>query len=368
MNTFQLRGILLFSSAFLNLVFALVLWFKGKTKATFHLGWVALASAITAFASGVIIFFESKLFWGRLSWIGIFIPAAYISFVYHFSGRPKHIKLKPSFWYAGAIIIFFLALTTPYIIRSVPLNYPINNILEHGFLAPAVRVYGNICILIAFYYLLKEYFKSKEFKKLQIKYFILGFGIYSIGGILAGGILPLFFPQTAATTTDVFILISVFWVGLTTHAIFKKELFEIKIILTEILIVLIALILLIQASLAESLGTKIFGFILFAFFCLIGYLLIKTTYQEIKSKKQAEGLTEELKESAESLEEKVKERTSELEKSYQELKEKKEEVEKRKEELERFHELTVGRELQMVNLKKRIKELEEKLESLKYRG
>ena len=97
----------------------------------------------------------------------------------------------------------------------------------------------------------------------------------------------MFLPQTAAITTDIFVLVSIFWIGLTTYAIFKKELFEIKIILTEILIVLIALILLIQASLAENLGTKIFGFILFAFFCLIGYLLIKTPYHEIRSKKQA---------------------------------------------------------------------------------
>jgi len=38
-----------------------------------------------------------------------------------------------------------------------------------------------------------------------------------------------------------------------------------------------------------------------------------------------------------------------------------EEIEKRKEDLEKFYKLTVGRELRMVELKKQIKELEEKL-------
>lgn len=47
-------------------------------------------------------------------------------------------------------------------------------------------------------------------------------------------------------------------------------------------------------------------------------------------------------------------RTKELEKSYQEIK-------KRKDELERFYNLTVGRELKMVELKKEIQELKEKL-------
>ena len=38
------------------------------------------------------------------------------------------------------------------------------------------------------------------------------------------------------------------------------------------------------------------------------------------------------------------------------------EIEKRKEELEKFYKLTVGRELRMIELKKKIKELEEKME------
>jgi len=61
--------------------------------------------------------------------------------------------------------------------------------------------------------------------------------------------------------------------------------------------------------------------------------------------------TRELKELAESLEEKVKERTRELEKRIAEL--------------EKFHKITVGRELKMIELKKKIKELEEELKKYK---
>lgn len=64
--------------------------------------------------------------------------------------------------------------------------------------------------------------------------------------------------------------------------------------------------------------------------------------------------TKELRELAESLEEKVKERTRELQ--------------KRVEELERFHKLTVGRELKMVELKKEIKKIKEEFEKYKGRG
>jgi len=72
-------------------------------------------------------------------------------------------------------------------------------------------------------------------------------------------------------------------------------------------------------------------------------------------------MTKDLKESRKGLEEyskdlekEVKERTVELEKSKKEL-------EARNEELERFNKMAVGRELKMVELKKRIKELENEL-------
>jgi len=58
--------------------------------------------------------------------------------------------------------------------------------------------------------------------------------------------------------------------------------------------------------------------------------------------------TKQLKELAESLEEKVKDKTKELQ--------------NRVDELERFHRLTVGRELRMVELKKEIKKIQKKRE------
>ncbi len=64
--------------------------------------------------------------------------------------------------------------------------------------------------------------------------------------------------------------------------------------------------------------------------------------------------TKELQELNQALEQKVKERTKELEKS-------KEEIQKRADELEKFYQLTVGRELKMIELKQRIKKLEEEL-------
>ena len=76
----------------------------------------------------------------------------------------------------------------------------------------------------------------------------------------------------------------------------------------------------------------------------------------------------ETEEAREVLEIKVKARTKELEDLTQNLekkvKERTQELQKRVEQLEKFSTLTVGRELKMLDLKKRIKELEEKIKNL----
>lgn len=83
---------------------------------------------------------------------------------------------------------------------------------------------------------------------------------------------------------------------------------------------------------------------------------VKERTEEIEEAKsvlevRVQSRTKELKELADSLEDKVGERTQELQ--------------ERVNELEKFHQLTVGRELKMIGLKDKIRELEEKLKNLK---
>jgi len=80
--------------------------------------------------------------------------------------------------------------------------------------------------------------------------------------------------------------------------------------------------------------------------------------------KQVKKRTQELEEERASLEIKVRARTKELEELTQSLeervKERTKELQERIDELERFHKLTIGRELRMVELKQEIKKLKER--------
>jgi len=81
----------------------------------------------------------------------------------------------------------------------------------------------------------------------------------------------------------------------TALAIARYNLFDIKVILTEILVVATAITLFIQAFIAETLLLKVFGFLLFIIFTIFGYQLVKSVIREIELRAKLEVLYGELK-------------------------------------------------------------------------
>lgn len=209
--------------------------------------------------------------------------------------------------------------------------------------------------------LLIDYFKSPRERKLKIQYFIFG-GTFIFAGLnfIFNIILPIFLKIVKFYYFGSYSV--VFLLGFTAYAIVKRELFEIKLVLTVFLIGAIAVLLALDIFLFTEIFSlqilKSIGLITLLFF---GYLLVKSVLKEIKyreetkraydreiqERKKTEKLSRELRGLNKTLGEKVEEKTKELK--------------KRVEELERFYSLTVGRELKMVELKKRIKGLEEQI-------
>lgn len=101
----------------------------------------------------------------------------------------------------------------------------------------------------------------------------------------------------------------------------------------------------------------IMGLVLTFFYYFLRYKKLIKDFKKVK---------EESEEAKASLKIKVKARTKELKELTESLdgqvEEKTKELQGRIDELEKFHKLTVGRELKMIELKKEIKELKKELE------
>jgi len=277
MEIWEFRGIILFILTFLNLAFAFFLWRRGrKDKATFHLGLTAFFSALYTFTCGATVFFWDRsyswqLFLGRSTWLGVLILPAYLTFVYYFTGRTRYIKLKSFLWYLGAGIISYLALTTPYFIKSTQVNPPFIQ-QSAGIGDPLGRFFIFLAVIVGLSYILKEYFKSTGFRKLQIKYFISGIIIYSIGGIVFVGILPLI--ERQSRYFDITALFSFFFIVLTSYAILRYRLMELRFVLGRTAVYILSILAeIVIAFLMIFLNTQL-GFLLPANIILVIALII----------------------------------------------------------------------------------------------
>jgi len=243
MNILTLRGIGLFLVAFLNLLLFLLLWTRRrKNKEAFYVSHLAIFSAIYAFVCGGLYFFWdshsiSSVFWYRSTWLGAFLMPAYLKFVYYLTKDARYLKIKSFFLYLGAAAISFTSLTTPYFLKSAYLKYP-HIVGVTGVLDPVGRLYIFFCVVIGIFYLLKEYFRSQSFRRLQLRYFIIGIIVWAMAGIVTTVIIPLFKKEGAHY--DIAAYFSFIWVALTSYAVLKYRLFDIRLVLGRLAVYLLS--------------------------------------------------------------------------------------------------------------------------------
>jgi len=241
METLFLRVILLTLCSLFNIRLAFLLFKKGKEdKSAFSLGLVAFFSGLYCLTNAVAdlswkgpFSYETKLFWTRATWTGILAVAFYLIFLFYFTKRRRHIKLKIFLSVLPTLTFLLLALSTPYLIESLKVDSEMIEI-NTGKLDTLARYYFVILILFGLALLLEEYFKSKGFRRLQIKYLVAGFTVYSLGGLVFAGILPLVTGKTDPYV-DISAVLSSVWVGLTSYAIVRYQLMNIKMALGRIM-------------------------------------------------------------------------------------------------------------------------------------
>ena len=192
------------------------------------------------------------------------------------------------------------------------------------------------------YPLFRGYKNFSEDKRKQLKPFLIGVFILDIANFIFNIVLPMIFNISQYYYFGDYSLI--FFLGFTAYSIARYQFMGIKLIFTELLIIIMASILMIAPFFVGILWLKILLWIVFILFLFFGYLLIKSVRREVYQK--------------EILRQMVKEKTKDLEKERDIAQERAREIEKRKADLEHFYKLTVGRELKMIELKKKIKELE----------
>ena len=139
-----------------------------------------------------------------------------------------------------------------------------------------------------------NYFGSPPKKRLKLQYFLVGLSIFVFTNLIFNVILP--FGQKIPQYYYIGNYSAIFLLGFTAYAIVKRELFEIKVVLTSLLVGLIAILLLLDALvLTENVTFQLLKGAILIIFLYFGYLLIQSVMREIHYRERLQKANKQLK-------------------------------------------------------------------------
>lgn len=294
------------------------------------------------FAVKLVDNLDLSLFLTRLAYgLAVLFMIPFYFFAIIFLGEknePLYLKILVPI---GSVLISFFAVSTNFMAKYVtPVKFGLVPVLGGGKF-----IYFGFVFFIALYVLFrlfKNYLKSSKGEKLKLQYFLLGFSIFVVANLIFNVILP--FRQGIPQYYQFGNYSAIFFFGFTAYAIVKRQLFDIKIVLTELLVSVFAILLFIQIFFSDSLFEYIWNSSLFVVFLFFGRSLTKAIFREIRIK-------EELGEAGWS----VLTQSKKVSKNFSKLTEDRDNI------LKQWFFSDINRELETASLKRRIEELEKKL-------
>lgn len=287
----ELLNPLLYSVATLNTVFGLLILIRGnKDLKNIIFGLIAVSSAmwcisIAGFYSEIL----PKISWPLIShFSALSIVISYLYFSIYFPSKYNLNKItKYSIPIIYMLVIYILSETNLFI-ESVSYNkYSINVNLYY--------IYGTILATIfswGSFILFKKYKKESVLKiKKQILYILLGSVIpFSLA------MIPDLFLPILGIFDYIWVgpLMTVFLVSITFFGIVKYHLFNIKVIATEALVILIIIAISSELFTSKSSTDVTIRISVLILISIASYLLIKSVKKEIESREKYKKLTNDL--------------------------------------------------------------------------
>lgn len=315
---------------------------------------------------------------GRVCWV--FVALFFIATYYFVSYFPKEgSRNKVTDWiYTGTWLIWMGLALSPWIVAEIDLSGQFAA-QKGGMLQVPVLIWCAISLINYYYVLFLKYPQLEKQDQLKVQYFLVGSAVFGGAAMVFNIILPIISGGIYQGAYYIYgEYSSIFLLGFTAFAIVKQQLFGIRIILTQALVVAIGLILLLVPFLIhETEWVKILMWGVFFAYVIIGYTLIrsmsfesmqrKLLEEEVKSRViELEKAKKTLEDAKITLEIRVKARTRELEEMAkgldQQVKNRTVELQKKVEELERANKLMVGREIRMLEIKKELDKIKGKTE------
>jgi len=252
---------------------------------------------LTAFLSEIPKNLKYSLFLSRIAYTGALLSAVFLFYFSFYFPRKKVLKREINYLIIGTSLILTLAnLGSGLIVKdAVPVSWGFN--LVFGKLYFPYLIFCIFVVFYAFKNFLSDFKKVTKLERLQLGYLLLGLLIFTATSIIVNVIIR------SITGSDIYYRIGnysgIFLVGLSGIAILKYHLFEVRVILTELLVGLMGIILFLQIIFAQNLQWRISSFSTFLLFLIFAFYLVKSVHEEERRREEAEKLAQKEREIAE---------------------------------------------------------------------
>ncbi|MEX1112517.1 MAG: ATP-binding protein [Candidatus Andersenbacteria bacterium] len=298
LGIFSISGLLILTTSVLMAVF---MFFQGKRWLNVMWGTFCISVAfwgLGAFRIGAISEPGQALWWWKFAYAGvIFIPVLFTHFVYIFLGISRRWSIY--LFYTLGVFYLLANLFTNFFIRDV--RYIFN---EFYYLTPT-PLYTTFVVFIflglviyTHTLLFRAYMNSRGEEKRRIQYFFLATLLGYLGGSFS--FLPVYnfdiYPFLNLTVALYPIIMG--------YAIIRHRLMDIKIVLTQLFVLVLLAVILFQALVAP-LGSQeqLVNVGVLIAIITVGILLVRSVMKEVQQREHIEGLYTELREANEHLKE-----------------------------------------------------------------
>lgn len=207
----------------------------------------SLLSLSFAFWTLSFFFYFNPLVLDSLFWIkAIYLSLVFlIFFMIHFSYAFPDNE-HPKRWFllvypSVSLLIIYLLFATNLFVEAVylELNGPETKL---GIAYPFISIFWALCALLTLFNLIKKYLPSKGIERMQFLYIFYGLALYAGGATILDGVIPVVFGTTKYFSLSA--VFSLFFVGLTTYAIVRHKLLDIRFVVARSVAYLLLVIIL----------------------------------------------------------------------------------------------------------------------------
>ena len=233
------------------------------------------------------------LFWQRLNFgaVSLSVLFSYLFALYFPVKGRRYLALDKAVGFIW-ILFCFVSIFTNLIIENIEFREWGTDIV-FGKLGDIFLIVSAITVLLIVYQLFIKYIKLSKDEKLKVQYFLIGTLFFVLFNITFNVIVPIVLGSSKYYLLGDYS--AIFLLGFTAYAIVKQELFGIRVILTQALVGVIAILLLAQSITAIPNWIEFsWKFALFLLFLFFGYLLIQSVIKEIQRRAELQRLYEEV--------------------------------------------------------------------------